>query len=86
MPNCYICGKPLRESRTRLRRTVKTGEWIRRNYTRDRADRRTVRFSSRVVCARCARKLDMRDERSDRWQWIQLGIWLIVLLVAMWLL
>lgn len=82
MPNCYLCGRPLNEMRTRLRRKVMTGEWIRRSYLRGRVDRITHRYSSRIVCAGCAKYLDLRDLKSDRWQRIQLRFWLALLLLA----
>lgn len=79
MANCYLCGRPLNESRTRLRRRVKTGEWIRRSKRSGWADSVATRYGPRIVCLGCAHRLDARDFRSARWQWIQVGALMIVL-------
>ncbi|MEG4918831.1 hypothetical protein QUB12_38045 [Microcoleus sp. B7-D4] len=81
MANCYICGRPLNESRYRLRRHVKTGEWIRSDYRTGRISTVQRRFGTRIVCKGCAKRIDARDFRSAKWQWIQLGIALMVVLV-----
>ncbi|MBA4293202.1 hypothetical protein C0431_09545 [bacterium] len=78
MANCYICGRPLNESRTRLRRNVKTGEWVRRDYRTGKPMSVQKRFGTRIVCQGCAKWIDARDLRSARWQWIQLGLALVV--------
>ncbi len=74
MPNCYICGKPLNESRYRLRRRVKTGEWVRRDYRSGKPSSVQNRFGPRTVCQGCANRIDARDSKSARWQWIQIVI------------
>jgi hypothetical protein len=85
MPNCYICGRPLNETRYRHRRQVKVGEWVRRNYASGKAQTVVNKLGPRIVCAGCAKRLDTRDLKSAKWQWIQicllLGIVLILLLV-----
>lgn len=84
MANCYICGRPLNESRYRLRRRVKTGEWVRRDYRSGKPSSVQNRYGSRIVCQGCAKWIDARDLRSAKWQWIQLaGAVLIVLLLAL---
>ncbi len=81
MPNCYVCGRPLNESRYRLRRKVQTGEWVRRVYRRGGGMTVAKRYGSRVVCRGCASRLDMRNLQSERWQKIQLVFWLSILLI-----
>lgn len=81
MANCYICGRPLNESRYRLRRRVKTGEWVRRDYRSGKPSSVQNRYGSRIVCQGCAKWIDARDLRGARWQWIQLLVALVVLLV-----
>ena len=88
MANCYLCGRPLNESRTRHRRRVKTGDWIRRDYKTGKAVSTQYRYGSRIVCLGCAKQIDAQDVRSERWRWIQLTLSLIVLfavLLARWL-
>lgn len=79
MANCYICGRPLNESRYRLRRRVKTGEWVRRDYRSGRPASVQNRYGARIVCQGCAKWIDARDMRSAQRQWIQIGAFLIVL-------
>jgi hypothetical protein len=83
MPNCYLCGRPLNESRYRHRRRVKVGEWVRRNYKTGSAESVTNKYGPRIVCAGCAKRLDARDLRSVRWQWIQIAFFLGVLLLLL---
>jgi hypothetical protein len=63
MANCYICGNPIRDTRVRLRRKVKTGEWVRRRYPKPRANELQTHFGMRVVCRACARRIDLENER-----------------------
>ncbi len=79
MANCYICGRPLNESRYRLRRRVKTGEWVRRDFRSEKPSSVQKRYGSRIVCQGCAKWIDARDTRSARWQWIQIGFALCAL-------
>jgi hypothetical protein len=81
MANCYICGRPLNESRYRLRRRVKTGEWIRRDYRSGKSSSVQNRYGSRIVCQGCAKWVDAHDLRSARWQWIQIAAALTVVLI-----
>jgi len=83
MANCYICGRPLNESRTRFRRHVKTGEWVRSDYRYGKPSSIQKRFGSRIVCKGCAKRIDARDFRSARSQWIQLGLILGVIVVLL---
>ena len=79
MANCYICGRPLNESRRRLRRRVKTGEWVRNDYRSGKPSSVQNRFGPRIVCQGCAKRIDARDVRSARWQWIQIALLLVVI-------
>lgn len=79
MANCYHCGRPLNESRYRLRRRVKTGEWVRRDYRSGKPSSVQNRYGSRIVCQGCAKWIDARDLRGARWQWIQLALALTLL-------
>lgn len=86
MANCYICGRPLNESRHRLRRRVKTGESIRHDYRSAKPSSVQNRYGPRIVCQGCAKWIDARDVRSTRWQWLQLagalGLVLYLILAA----
>lgn len=83
MANCYICGRPLNESRYRLRRRVKTGEWIRRDYRSEKPSSVQNRYGSRIVCQGCAKWIDAHDFRSARWEWIQIGLVVGLLLILL---
>lgn len=79
MANCYLCGRQLNESRTRLRRRVKTGDWIRRDYRTGKPVATQYRYGSRIVCLGCSKRLDARNISSERWQWIQLATAIFIL-------
>ncbi|MCC6687212.1 MAG: hypothetical protein IT205_09515 [Fimbriimonadaceae bacterium] len=83
MANCYICGRPLNVSRYRLRRRVKTGEWVRRDYRSGKPNSVQNRYGSRIVCQGCAKWIDARDARSARWQWIQIGLVVGLLMILL---
>lgn len=83
MANCYLCGRPLNESRTRLRRRVKTGEWIRRSRRTGWTDSVATRYGPRIVCLGCAHRLDARDFRSESWQWAQITVLVLLLTVLL---
>lgn len=65
MTHCYLCGCKLSPDKRRIRRTVKTGEWVRRSYKGDRLSAVQTHYGKRLVCGRCARLLDRRKETGD---------------------
>jgi hypothetical protein len=80
MPNCFRCGRPLLDTKTRLRRRVRTGEWIRRGYGKSGSVSAVQQhYGMRIVCAGCAAWIDMLEQRHARKQWIQILVGLAVL-------
>lgn len=47
----------------KLRRRVKTGEWIRKRYGKQTVEAVQYHYGRRIVCRRCARYCDNRDAR-----------------------
>ena len=78
MANCYLCGKTI-DPGPHLRRRVKTGDWVRRSYDRSRVTGYHVRYGTRTVCKSCAWWIDRRDWQSERLQWLQIIVGLVVL-------
>jgi len=57
MANCFRCGRQLPTTGWQFRRTVKTGEHVRRSYSKLKVSSpRPVRI--RVVCSSCANVID----------------------------
>jgi len=81
MSQCYRCGKSIPPSRYQLRRKVKTGEWLRRNYAKDKVSSVNVHYGIRIVCKSCARSIDAEARRLELLKNWELGIALFVLLV-----
>jgi len=75
MPNCYVCGTYLEPARHQLRRKVRTGERLRRSYLRDRFRPASlnVNFGFRVVCRRCAKRIDRERFLAELPQLIEFG-------------
>lgn len=71
MPNCYRCGRSLKDTRQRLRRRVKTGEWISKRYGKSRARAVQYHYGYRIVCKGCANKIDANDRRDAMRPWFQ---------------
>jgi hypothetical protein len=74
MPNCFRCGRPLKDTKTRLRRKVRTGEWIRKGYGKSGVNAVQQHYGMRIVCAGCAAWIDMLEQRDARKQWIQMAL------------
>lgn len=64
MASCYRCGRPILETKYRLRRRVRTGGFERRRWG---GKGKQVTFSAnygfRIVCTRCAHILDLQGGR-----------------------
>ena len=89
MPNCFLCGTPIPAPGPYVRRKVQTGEWARhRKYPKPTTLAVSTRFGFRIVCQKCARRIDLALTRRD---WVQLAelilalIVLAVVLIAKWL-
>lgn len=74
MPNCFRCGRPLKDTKTRLRRKVRTGEWIRRGYGKSGVNAVQQHYGMRIVCAGCAAWIDTLEQKDARRQWIQIAL------------
>lgn len=79
MPNCFRCGREVPSSRHQLRRKVKTGEWLRRTYSKGKVSSVNVHFGLRVVCKTCARSIDREARKAELLQFWELGLALVVL-------
>ena len=82
MANCYRCGRPILDTKYKLRRKVRTGGDERRRYPGG-VERMTTRYGQRVVCANCARILDMQSGRDMIAESAYILVALMVLLIAM---
>lgn len=63
MANCYHCGRQI-EEKLRIRRRVKTGEWLRRRYPKTSVSHVQTSYGMRIVCKWCARQIDVREWRT----------------------
>jgi predicted nucleic acid-binding Zn ribbon protein len=81
MANCYVCGRPISEGRLRLRRKVKTGEWVRRRYPKPHANELQTHYGMRVVCRNCARRIDQEKERDTILSHLHVILALVALIV-----
>lgn len=81
MATCYRCGRIIDPSHKKLRRKVKTGEWIRKAYSTNRVGSVRTAYGPRIVCQHCANAIDLQQDRAGTFWLIQLGLWLCVLLI-----
>jgi predicted nucleic acid-binding Zn ribbon protein len=58
MNHCFLCGRPLKAGSTLARRKLRTGEWLRKSYRTKKVASVNVHYGERVVCRRCAARLD----------------------------
>jgi len=79
MSNCYRCGKRIDPKERVLRRKVRTGEWVRRDYGKRRVQSVQNHFGMRIVCKQCARALDFSERRIEFLGHAQLAVALLVL-------
>lgn len=85
MANCYRCGRYIEPAKFQLRRKVRTGEWLRRTYAKDRVTGVTQRFGMRVVCGYCASRIDreaLRAEILQQWEFAAALLVLFALLLS----
>jgi len=61
MPTCYLCGQSIRSLAAGFRRKVRTGEYVYRS--RSKAVRTS--YGLRVLCSRCAKRIDAQDLRQE---------------------
>jgi len=73
MATCYRCGRPISTSE-RVRRKVKTGEWMKRRFSSPKATSVTTRYGMRVVCSECAKVLDAPWTRHELLQYVELAL------------
>ena len=88
MAHCFQCGRIIPAPGPYLRRKVQTGEWARRRYPKRTLIAVSTRFGFRIVCSKCARRIDLALTRRDWVQLVELILALIVLaviLIAKWL-
>lgn len=65
MSHCYRCGRPLGAAEPRRRRKVATGGSVRTSYLKGRVRATADHFGMRVVCKKCARRIDFREGRLE---------------------
>jgi ribosomal protein L44E len=82
MANCYRCGKPILDTKYKLRRKVHTGGDERRRYPGG-VERMTTRYGLRIVCTKCAHILDMQSGRNMNAENVYILVALTVLFIAM---
>ena len=64
MSSCYRCGRPILETKHRLRRRVKTGGFERRRWGgKGKQVTISANYGFRIVCTRCAHILDLQAGR-----------------------
>jgi len=78
-----MCGQTIPPTVHHFRRKVKTGERTRRISSRANPVAVTTSFGQRIVCAKCARILDMERRKTEFVQYVELGLALLLLLVAL---
>ena len=83
MPNCFVCGSPLKPGSRNLRRKVRTGEWLRRSRRDAPPTSVNVHFGMRVVCSWCARRIDREAARRELLQYAELGVAALVFLALL---
>lgn len=81
MASCYRCGKRIKEGYS-PRRRVRTGGFERRNYGKH-AHLVQTHYGFRIVCRRCALRLDVQEMRKLTIGHIQVLIALIVLFLVL---
>lgn len=75
MPHhCYLCGSAIDPEKRHLRRKVRTGERLRRSYKSGRPVSAMYSAGFRVVCPRCAKRVDAEEAKKDRLMWIEFAI------------
>jgi len=82
MATCYRCGRPIPSTSFKLRRKVKTGESIHRRYPNPNISALRTTYGIRLVCAACASSIDREEARRNLRQYVELGLALLLLLVA----
>ena len=85
MATCYRCGRPIPSTEFKLRRRVKTGEWIRRRYPNPSISSLHIHYGIRLVCSSCARAIDFEAVRREMVKYVELGIALTFLAIALFL-
>ena len=65
MPNCYRCGTYFKSGDFQLRRKVRTGEHLTKQYRSGKVNVLSVRYGPRVVCKQCARQIDRENKRAQ---------------------
>lgn len=81
--NCYICGRSIVDTKYKLRRKVKTGEFERRRYPHPKVSLVQSSYGMRIVCTRCAHALDQRIQRKALRDLAEIALASIALLIAL---
>ena len=79
---CYRCGQPIIEPGPRIRRKVRTGEWVRRRSKDNKAEQIQFHFGRRVVCRKCAVAIDWEFRRQELLQYGEFILAVVVLLAV----
>lgn len=82
MQHCYRCGREIK-GQTLLRRRVRTGEFVRRGYGRNRVTGVSERYGMRIVCSFCAKSLDDTSLRNILLANLPAGLALLFLILGL---
>ena len=59
---CFQCGQRFESGDFQLRRKVRTGEHLTKQYRSGKVNIVSVRYGKRVVCRDCAKKIDRENK------------------------
>lgn len=83
MGTCFRCGRFIPSTEFKLRRKVKTGEWVRRRYPNPEVSAIHTHWGVRVVCLPCAKVLDREEAARKAVQYLELAAAVALLLAAL---
>ena len=83
MTNCYRCGKPIDDTRYKVRRKVRTGEHERWRTRSRKAIEVQTHYGYRIVCTKCAHALARASWIALTRELILIGGWLTGLAIIL---
>ena len=66
-----------------MRRKIKTGERISRRYPNPNVNALHISYGIRLVCSPCAKMIDREEARKEFVKYVELGIAVALLIVAL---
>lgn len=85
MSTCYICGRHIEPTEQNLRRRVRTGDRTRVSFRTGKVVEGVTTYGVRVVCQRCAARMDHSAQRLLLWRHLSVIAALLIVLLALWL-